>query len=93
MTKLIRIGNSRGVRIPAPLIEQAGLDTGELTLKVVQGGLLIQVKRSGRKAREGWDAAFERAMSGQAHNLSPEDREWLDADLVDGLGRKSECAE
>lgn len=40
-TNLIRIGNSRGVRIPKPLLEQSGLE-GEVRLRVVDGGIVIE---------------------------------------------------
>lgn len=40
-TKLIRIGNSRGIRIPKGLIEAAGL-SAPLRLRVVDAGLLIE---------------------------------------------------
>ena len=75
MAELIQIGNSKGVRIPKTLIEQAGLEHGELELKVVRGGLLIKpVKRP----RQGWgeatNAAVERGEIGY-------DRDWLEADL------------
>lgn len=39
-TRLIRIGNSRGVRIPKPLIEQAGLE-GEIEVHVRDGAVVI----------------------------------------------------
>jgi antitoxin MazE len=39
-TKLVRIGNSRGVRIPKPLIEQAGLD-GDVEVDVKNGAIVI----------------------------------------------------
>ena len=53
-TKIVRIGNSRGVRIPKPLLEEAGLE--ELVqLRVVDGGILSE---SERVPRAGWaDAA------------------------------------
>lgn len=54
-TRLVRIGNSHGIRIPKPLVEQAGL-TGALELEVQSGQLIV---RSARKARQGWEAAFE----------------------------------
>ncbi len=41
MAELIQIGNSKGVRIPKALVEQAGLENSELELKVVKNGLLI----------------------------------------------------
>jgi antitoxin MazE len=53
-TNLIRIGNSRGIRIPKPLIEQAGLaETVSLTAE--KGRLVI---RAERKLRHGWEDAF-----------------------------------
>ena len=51
---LIQIGNSKGIRIPKPLIQQANLEGREIELKVVEGGLLIAPVR---KAREGWEDA------------------------------------
>ena len=40
-TKMIQIGNSRGVRIPKTLIEDAGL-RDEVSLRIVESGLLIE---------------------------------------------------
>jgi antitoxin MazE len=61
---LIRIGNSRGIRIPKPLIEQCGFgDTVEL--RVENSKLVIAAKR---KPRQGWDEAF-RAASAQKDEL------------------------
>jgi len=53
---IVRVGNSRGIRIPKPLIEEAGL--GErVALRVVEGGLLIEPRA---EVRPGWaDAARE----------------------------------
>ena len=53
-TRIVRIGNSRGVRLPKPLIEEAGLGE-EVELRVVETGLLIERTQ---KTRAGWaDAA------------------------------------
>lgn len=52
-TKIVRIGNSRGIRIPKPLLEQAGLE-GEVRLRVVESGIVIE---SLCEPREGWAAA------------------------------------
>lgn len=38
--KLVKIGNSQGVRIPKTLVDQAGL-TGEIEFTVLPDGLLI----------------------------------------------------
>jgi antitoxin MazE len=52
-TRIIRIGNSRSVRIPKPLLEQAGLED-EVQLRVTEAGIVIEgVSRQG----DGWAAA------------------------------------
>ena len=53
-TRIVRIGNSQGVRIPKPLLEQTGL-RGEVEIVADNGSLVI---RPARKPREGWDEAF-----------------------------------
>ena len=52
--KVVKIGNSRGIRIPRTLLEQAGL-TDEVEM-VVEGDKLII--HSVRLPRQGWDAQF-----------------------------------
>jgi antitoxin MazE len=52
-TKIVRIGNSRGVRIPKPLLEQAGLKD-EVHLRVVDEGIIVEAARG---ARVGWGEA------------------------------------
>ena len=52
-TKIIRIGNSRGVRIPKPLLEQAGLED-QVILRVIEDGIVIQ---SADKPRANWAEA------------------------------------
>jgi antitoxin MazE len=47
--RLIRIGNSRGVRLPKPLIEEAGL-SDEVEIQVRDGAVIIRpikVRRAG----------------------------------------------
>ena len=53
-THIVRIGNSRGVRIPKPLLEQTGLQ-GEVEITAEDGTLSI---RPVKKPRDGWAAAF-----------------------------------
>jgi antitoxin MazE len=55
-TKLVSIGNSRGVRIPKPLLEQAGLE-GDIELRVVEGGIMV---RGVAVSRAGWTEAAEK---------------------------------
>lgn len=56
-TELVRIGNSRGIRIPKPLIEQCGLE-GTVDLSVENDRLVIS---PGRRLRQGWIEAFRNA--------------------------------
>lgn len=53
-TRLVKIGNSQGIRIPKVLLDQVGL-SGELELEI-QGDHLIL--RPARRPRTGWDAQF-----------------------------------
>ncbi len=55
-TRLVRIGNSRGVRIPKPLIEQAGL-TDEVEMGVRDGTIVIEPAAT---PRSGWADAAKR---------------------------------
>lgn len=52
-TRLVRIGNSRGVRLPKTIIAQAGL-TEEVELEVRDGAVVIARATS---ERAGWAAA------------------------------------
>ena len=52
-TRLIRIGNSRGIRIPKALVEAAGLDVS-LRIRVVDEGLLLERVED---PRAGWAEA------------------------------------
>ena len=53
-TRIVRIGNSQGIRIPKPLLEQAGL-RGEVELSVGDDALII---RPIKEVRAGWADAF-----------------------------------
>jgi len=67
--RIVRIGNSRGIRIPRALIDEARL--GEtVELSVVEGALVV---RSAARARQGWGAAFEQiAAAGEDALLDTE---------------------
>ena len=52
-TRIVRIGNSQGVRIPKPLIAAAGLDE-DVEFQIVEAGILIANARS---VRVGWEEA------------------------------------
>ena len=79
-THLVKIGNSQGIRIPRPLLEQAGLGMEEnVELTVVGDRLIIQPIA---EPRLGWDEAFARmAQSGDDVLLDPETgTEWDEAE-------------
>ena len=54
MAKIIKIGNSQGIRIPKPIVELANLENIELDFVVLDSGLLITPDK---KARVGWENA------------------------------------
>jgi len=57
-TRIVRVGNSRGIRIPKPLLEQTGM-RGEVDVAIQGNALVI---RSVGRPRAGWADAF-RAMA------------------------------
>jgi antitoxin MazE len=65
-SKVVKIGNSRGIRIPRALLEQAGL-TDEVEMEVERDKLIIH---AARHPRQGWDARFAvMAQRGDDHLL------------------------
>jgi antitoxin MazE len=60
-TRLVRIGNSQGVRIPKALLDQVGLD-GEVELEAQDRQLVVRPVPPEGRARLGWDERF-RAMA------------------------------
>ncbi len=62
VAEIVRIGNSKGVRIPKALREQVGLE-GKVTLSVEAGALVIRPGRKRkRKPREGWAEQYAKAL-------------------------------
>jgi len=55
-TKVVRIGNSRGIRIPKVILDQCHIND-EVELETKEGCLVI---KSPHTAREGWDLAFQK---------------------------------
>ncbi len=51
--RLVRIGNSRGIRLPKPIIEEAGL-TDEVEVRVREGVIIIAPSVA---PRSGWAEA------------------------------------
>ena len=76
MTHIVKIGNSQGIRIPKPFIEQARLEGKELTLKLVDDGLLISPENI---VREGWKESIKQTQAVYGHETP--DGEWLELPL------------
>ena len=66
--RLVRIGNSRGVRLPKPLIEEAGL-TEDVELQVQEGQIIISRVSH---VREGWAQAAEKLATRKEDQLIDE---------------------
>ena len=80
-TRIVPIGNSHGIRIPKPMLEQSGL-SGEVEIVAEDDTLVI---RPAKTVRAGWGAAFremsergdDALLDGAATNLSGWDEgEW-----------------
>lgn len=71
---VVRVGNSRGLRIPKKILDAIGAPT-RVEVDVQDGILII---RPITIARLGWDDAAR----WQDTALTDEDREWLDAPLI-----------
>jgi antitoxin MazE len=69
--ELIKIGNSQGIRIPKPIIDQCGLKK-TVNIEVRDNSLVIS---SLQQRRRGWDTAFA-----LMHNHN--DDQLLDADVI-----------
>jgi len=63
--ELIRIGNSRGIRIPKPIIEQCGFGDA-VELRVENHHVIIE---PGRTPRQGWEEAFRAAGSAESDEI------------------------
>ena len=74
--RIIQIGNSRGIRIPKSMLEQAGMtDRVELSAE----GNCITITAGSSLPRSDWKVKFE--ASGGKAALTEEDSDWLEADL------------
>lgn len=65
--RLVRIGNSRGIRLPKAVIDQVGLDD-EVELQV-EGQRLVIIPAT--RARSGWAEAIEAMGAESASQLDP----------------------
>lgn len=64
-TQIIQIGNSKGVRIPKPLLEESGLK-GEVEMILKDNEIVL---RPIHEARESWDSAFKKMAQNKDDQL------------------------
>lgn len=69
-TKIIRIGNSQGVRIPKPLIEESGI-TDEIEMILRDNEIVL---RSAETTRKNWEASFKK-MAEQGDDVLLDEKE------------------
>ena len=77
-TRIIKIGNSQGVRIPKILLEQSGIHA-EVEIEVMGEVLII---RTASRSRSGWEEAFA-AMASQHDDVLLDEVSTTDWDLVE----------
>lgn len=68
--RIVRIGNSQGIRIPKALLEQTGFGE-EVDLEVRDGQIIL---RPLAQPRQGWETAFQ-------HMAEQEDDALLDSEI------------
>ncbi|MDQ2730368.1 MAG: AbrB/MazE/SpoVT family DNA-binding domain-containing protein [Armatimonadota bacterium] len=73
-TRIVKIGNSHGIRIPKSLLEQVGL-VGQVEVEVQSDGLIV--RPASGQPRQGWEEQF-RLMAARG------DDQLLDPELVSG---------
>jgi antitoxin MazE len=64
-TRIVKLGNSRGIRIPKLLLEQAGMDR-DVEMEVRSGELII---RASQHPRAGWDEMCKEIVASGEGNL------------------------
>ena len=70
-TQIVKIGNSKGIRIPKPILKQCNLDA-DVELEVRGDGLLIKPAKT---PRHNWDKSFAAMAEHEEDELVLEDSE------------------
>ena len=78
-TKIIAIGNSKGVRLPKAALEECKLGEGDSVRLYVRGRAIVIAPR--KNPREGWAESFRRGRPRKPENL------WGDLPLDEGWDR------
>lgn len=69
--KIVRIGNSQGVRIPKLMLDDSRLEE-DVELEICDEGILI---RPAKNPRENWDSAFREMAEEDADELEISDQD------------------
>lgn len=73
---IITIGNSKGIRIPKPLLEESGL-SGEVEIKVVRGGIKITPSKRKKEVARKLNEEYLLSLSSLGDWNNPdEDKAW-----------------
>jgi antitoxin MazE len=72
--KLVRIGNSKGIRLPKSMLMQTGM-TERIEIEARGHNIILKPIK---EPRSDWEASFAKGT----RKPSKEDQAWLDADLV-----------
>ncbi|MDD3828732.1 MAG: AbrB/MazE/SpoVT family DNA-binding domain-containing protein [Anaerolineae bacterium] len=79
-SRIVKIGNSQGIRIPKLLLEQTSLED-EVELVLEEDQIIV---RPAQRVRKGWDEAFKamgkRADDGLLDAEAPVSNEWDEAE-------------
>jgi antitoxin MazE len=65
-TKIIKIGNSYGIRIPKPLLKECEIES---EVEIEQNSRLLIIKPIRKKVRRGWDKQFEQMSENKDDEL------------------------
>jgi antitoxin MazE len=79
--QLRRIGNSQGVILPRPMLQQVGIEK-EVDIEVVDGAIILRPTK--QHPRDGWEKAFAKAA--ETDNAP-------DNDLFDGMSNEFDQTE
>lgn len=80
--KIIKIGNSHGVRIPKPFLEETGLN-GTVEMEVRDDEIVV--RKAHEATRTGWSEAFKKMAAQKDDQLLDSDApgsSWDDEDWV-----------
>lgn len=71
--KLVRIGNSKGIRLPKSMLVQTGM-TERIEIEARGHSIILKPIK---EPRSGWEESFAKG----SRKLGKEDRDWLEANL------------